>query len=341
MRPVLLHPTRSTASGLVDPTRYTLDELARIRGSMWTCRANVPYGPRPNAPDNINAFPYYDCYDATGRATMIREYKARGYTHTVHGPVTGNDCYHGKYPCFIGLPPQSFWDSYLDAIQEIWDAGLMPIYFCHPDGWTLPDMSAQMDQVDALYRQPRAQRILRIVVYSGWEPSGSKYGWNNEQYVAWLKRGAAVFPHALRLLHHVCDLDAPTGGNDSDIFPPGEGNAISWANVAPYIHGWLDQVCGYVNGPGEVPTQGFLDSWASHVKRCTDGFRDGVGGWPTFSAWGQAPIRYYASEYAAYRNFWDNWNEKYSLQIGDAAMAAGADGYLDGGTVDVPLRGAA
>ena len=38
-------------------------------------------------------------------------------------------------------------------------------------------------------------------------------------------------------------------------------------------------------------------------------------------------------EYAAFADWWKNFAEKYSWQIGDAAMACGADGYGDGCTV--------
>lgn len=320
----------------VDPSLIPLETLAKIKGAMWTQRINIPYGPRPNQDTNINAFVFYDLYDAETRTRMRETYKAAGYTHTVAGPVTGNDCYHNLYPCRRGIPTQEQWDAYLDSIQELWDNGLTPCYFAKPDGWEVPERAADMDRLDALYRQERAQKLLRCVIYPGWEPSGTKYGWNNEMYVRWVKRGADVFPHALRGVHFVSDLDAPTGLNDDEVFPPGQGNGISWRNVAPYIHFWADQHGGYVEEGTPVPSGFFLDELAKHIKRVKAGFHNGFAGWPTFSAWGPGkPIKHISAEYAAYLDFWRDYPEVYAKQIGDAAMDAGADGYLDGGTREV------
>lgn len=327
------------ASEHVDPSLIPLSELAQIGGSMWTARMSLPYGPRPNQDSNIIPFVFYDLYDAATRARMIEAYKARpNYNTTVTGPVTGNDCYHGLYPCKAWhLPNQAEWDAYLDSLQEQWDAHLTPCYFARPDDGA--QGSALMDALDALYRQPRAQKLIRCVVYPGWEPSGDKYGWPNSAYVYWVKRGAEVFPNALRVLHTVSDLDAPTGQNDDQTFPPNQGNAISWRNVAPYIHVWFDQLGGYIDGKAEVPSATFLDELRKHVDRVRRGFHDGAGGWPTSSAWGaNRPLLHCIAEDAAYGDFWWNWAEKYSIQIGDAAMAAGADCFLDGGSVPVPAR---
>ena len=319
-----------------DPMTASLEQLARVRGAMWTAKLNLAWGPRPNQDSNVLAMVFYDLYGTEDRTRMRAAYKQRGYTHSVTGPITGNDCYHGAWPCRMGIPTQEQWDAYLDSLQELWDDGIFPIYFAHPDGWTLPNNSAGMDQLDALYRQERAQKLLRIVVYSGWEPSGDKYGWNNAQYVAWVKRGVEVFPNSLRLLHLVSDLDAPTGQDDDRVLPAGQGNVVSWRNVTPYIHGYLAQFGGYVSGNNEVPTQKFKDDFAYAVRDYVRRFKQGYAGWPTTSAWGNQPLKFYAGEYAAYGVYWHNWDEKYSVELGNLAVANGADGYLDGGNADVP-----
>src|SRR5438067_13388074 len=113
---------------------------------------------------------------------MLEAYKAHGYTHAVTGPVTGNDCYHGQYPCHRGVPSQVEWDAYLDDLQEWWDAGVTPIYFAKPDETLEP---GEMAALDALYAQERAQRLLRVVVYTGWEPWG-KYAKTNAGWVQWV-----------------------------------------------------------------------------------------------------------------------------------------------------------
>lgn len=322
-----------------DPSTLSLNQLAAIRGSMWTARLDVPYGPRPNDPSNIIAFPFYDLYDAPTRARMVDAYKARGYTTTVTGPVTGNDCYHGLYPCRQGVPNQAEWDAYLDSLQEQWDNGLEPCYFAHPDGYWLPDDSAAMDQLDALYMQPRAQKLIRCVGYAGWEPNGTKYGWPNSQWVAWVQRGARVFPNAFRFIHMTSDLDAPTGGDDSATFPFGKGNAMSWQNVAPYVHAWFVQLGGYVEDNTPTPTPGFLQQFTAYWADLRNKFTNGASEWPTSSAWGPGiPLRVCYAEGAAYRDFWNNFPESVSQDLGDLAMQSGADCYLDGGRVPVPVR---
>lgn len=322
----------------VDPSVFALEDLAAIRGAMWTARLNVPYGPRPNQDDNILAMAFYGLYAPQDQDRMLTQYHdVKGFTHGVTGPVTGNDCYHGLYPCRQGVPNQEQWDAYLDELQTWWDRGVVPVYFAKPDGWERPEFAADMDALDALYGQPRAQRLLRVVVYPGWEPSGSKYGWTNATYVAWVKRGARVFPNALRGLHTVSDLDAPTGGDDDKTFPKGQGNAISWQNVAPYIHLWYVQVGGYVEGGNPVPDPTFLAEfdklWADFRRK----FNTGAAGWPQTSAWSDGrPVRAIYAEGASFPVFWKNWPEATAFELGDRAMRAGAYGYLDGGTVPVP-----
>jgi hypothetical protein len=57
------------------------------------------------------------------------------------------------------------------------------------------------------------------------------------------------------------------------------------------------------------------------------------------SAWGPGiPILLYAGEQTAYMSYWKNLPEAASRAWGDLAIASGADGYLDGGTVTVPRR---
>lgn len=328
---------RALTSLHVDPAGIPLGQLAAIRGAMWTSRLNLPFGPRPGQDSNILPMAFYDLYGSSDQARMLAHYHDElQYTHAVTGPITGNDCYHSLYPCRQGIPTQARWDAYLDEMQTWWDRGIAPVYFAKPDGWETPDHAADMDALDVLYAQPRAQQLIRIVVYPGWEPSGTKYGWPNSTYVTWVQRGARVFPNALRLLHTVSDLDAPTGGNDDKTFPAGQGNILSWRNVAPYIHGWLVQVGGYVDGGSPTPTASFLNEFSKLWADLHDKFTNGAAGWPTTSAWNDGrPLRVYYAEGASYGDFWKDWPESVAIDLGNRAMAAGADGYLDSGSVAV------
>lgn len=353
----------------VDPSTIPLEQLAAIRGAMWTARWNGDYGPRPGQPDNILAMDFYALYPASERARMLDTYRAPGYTHGVIGPLSGTDCYHDKYPCHDpsnpgawptdGPPSQAQWDFFLDRVQEWWDhgclgtgqswpaCGVASIFFGHPDGWTFEQTR---DAFTPLLQQPRAQKLLRIFVPSGWEPS--KYEWSS---VTWAKYGAwgrQVLPNALILLHTVCDVDAPVGTdaafNDDDKIQNPGGNAAGWGRVAPNLHGWLTQTCTWErkdghddpNHPDKTNFQNWLD-WFNPSERGSliHRFANGYVGWPRSSAWGDGKrLRVYCSEYLAYWSFWSNVPEAVSQQWGDACMAAGSDGYLDGGSVPVPVR---
>ena len=61
--------------------------------------------------------------------------------------------------------------------------------------------------------------------------------------------------------------------------------------------------------------------------------------WPRDSAWGPGrPLLVYAGEYSAYWKFWQHRTEVEGVQWGNAAIAAGAAGYLDSGSLPVPVR---
>ena len=326
-------------SSHVDPTSVSLQQLAAIRGAMWTTRWDGAYGPRPGQPDNILATVFYEAYEPSERQRMLEIYKSRGYTHAVTGPLAGGDCYHGQFPCRTAVPTQAEFDAYLDTMQEWWDAGIIPIHFAKPDNWSLADM----EQLDQYYRQPRAQKLLRVVVYTGWEPT--RYGWSNATWVRFLQHAAELFPNALRLVHTVTDVDALVGEDENGVDTDRLSNAESWHRVTPYLHGWLVQLGAFecaacIADNGQTNFQNFKDIFNPTLRGSyPDRFQHGYAGWPTFSAWGQGqPLRVYAGEYAAYWSYWNNRPEAEAQDWGDAAMAAGADGYLDGGRAAVPVR---
>lgn len=306
----------------VDPSAWTLGDLARIRGAMWTAKASWPIGPEANRA-NIIATVFLSNYDSPTRRRMLEDLRLRGYTHVVLGPVVDSDGYHG-----IWAPTdwRTQWDRFLDLHQECWDAGLAPITFIRPDGWTLEQTQA----LTPFLEQRRAQQLLRIVVPTGWEPT--KHGWSSQTWSAFARWARETLPNALVFIHTVADTDAPVGtderGDDN-----GHPNAEGWARVVPYIHGWLVQTGAFEHGD-----VGFTD-WQTYWGDLRRRFQHGYAGWPTGSAWGpQTPILVIAAEYASYWVFWHGRSEEEARIWGDAAMAAGADGYLDGGTVDVPKR---
>lgn len=299
-------------------------DLLNIRGAMWTARAPIPYGPRPGQPDNILAMDYYEVYGAMDRKLMLDIYCGQhGYTHAATGPLVDPGGYHGQYPATPDAPTQASFDAYLDGLQEWKNRGLAPIHFCKPDGWSLQQL---IDQLEPFYLQPRAQALLPLVVPGGWEPAIDT---DNATWVSWLEWGARVFPNAIRLIHMVADHDAPQ-------WDAGMDNSTAWANVTPYIHGWLVQNAGYAVNGGPIASPQFVSDFTGQFNVADDGslkarFVRGTHGWPTTSANG-GPLKVYAGEFAAYGDYWNNYPESEAIRLGDVARAAGADGSFDGCT---------
>lgn len=326
----------SPSGGHVDPSNIPLAELARIRGSMWTARLDVAYGPRPNQPSNILTLDALYLYDETEKLRQLKAYTGRGYTHTDVGPwiPPNNDVslYHSIYPIKL----QTF-DEYLDNLQVMWDNGVTPICFIKPDNWN----AAWFDWLlDTYYTSERAQRLCRVVCIA-WEPNKDT---PNAEWVRWAKSQARVLPRALKTMHMETDFDAP--GNNADFTPSSPtyiGMGQAWCNIAPYIHLYLNQTYGYMDGGNPIPQSPFLTEFAKLFNPNDQGsligrFMTGYAGYPTFSAWGpNKRILVCAAEYAATADFHWDWSEVYARQIGDFAIQSGADGYLDGGTVNVPI----
>ena len=329
-----------------DPSGVPLEQLARIRGALFTARAPLSQGPRPFQPTNvISTVRAWDWWTENDWQVAVAALRARGYTHIAVGPLTGDDCYHGVYsPCRNDLTEEAR-DRFLDFVQRLWDEGLAPVYRHKPDNWETGH-DAELQRLDELMSTPRAQKLLRIVTYPGWEPNGGsgpdavarKYGWTNATYVAMLARGARVFPNALRTLHTTCDTEVPVGGDSEDraLVNGSAGFAQAWKNILPYFHLWEQQVCGYLDGGYEIPVDPFVREMTWVLRNQPQRTRPGGEWYGGTTAWGPGRgLVWVLSEYGSYRHFWSDWDEQGALNIGDLAMANGADGYFDGGRAAV------
>lgn len=323
----------SCRSGAPTLPPTTLEQRAKIRGAMWTARLDLPWGPRPNQPDNNLVIDYFEVFSLKDQDRMLAAYgpKGDGYTHAPMGPMVDAG-YHGQLPA-------TDWrrnpNVYLDAAVKEERAGVQVIHFLRPDRgcvdleWTVEDLERELGPI---FRSAKAQAIMRIVCL-GWEP-GPRYYYDNAwwcEMTAWMAR---TFPNALRLIHMVSDCDAPAGRDDDK---KGISNGKAWANLAGRIHGWLVQNAGYTDGDSPTPSAHFMSEFTkqfdgsrgSLITRFTTG--GPMGDWPVDSAWGVGQrLRVYAGEFAAYADYWKNWPEEVSRDIGDSAIAAGADGSLDG-----------
>lgn len=322
----------------VDPSTFDIHKLANIRGAMWPqgpAGCSIPMGPRPGQADNIIATDFITEYDPPTQDCLISELRRRGYTHVVMGPIVDSDGYHGIYT------PNDWrganFERFLDAMQKFWDAGLAPIVFIHPDNWSL----TQTQELTPLFTTARAQRLMRIVVPTGWEPT--RYGWSSCTWAAFAQWARQTWPNALVLIHTVGDVDAPVGTDnlcDDNGHPNGEG----WTRVAPFVHGWLIQNGqdggAYRTGPAAQPQ--LATNFAAQFQADGEGanqhsiawhFVNGVAGWPTFSAWGNTPILLYAGEQTSYTAFWQHITEPDREAWGNLCKQQPyCAGYLDGGT---------
>jgi hypothetical protein len=333
----------------VNPSTVPLRDLARIRGAMWTVRGPWRFGPRAGQPDNITALEYIYAYgndphhlNAEQKA-MIVTYKSFKYTHVCFGPINAQS-YHGQYPDIDFTSPDMF-EVWLDWLQMFWDNGLTPICFLHGDGQSLEQTIAMYDHL--IRHNPRAQRLMRVVCPTGWEPT--RYGWSSVTWAAFCQWAHDLLPNALILVHTEADVDACVGTDerfdDNDKARNPDGNAGGWARVCPHIHGWLVQTGAFAdpdghgdpNHPERTNFENWSDLWDKNVKGSYyDRFHNRYAGWPNVSLWGNEPIYIYAAEYCSYWEYWQNRPYAEGVKWGDRAITVGADGYLDSGSLDVP-----
>ena len=330
----------------VDPSGIPLRALAQqYRGSLFTARAPLSQGPRPYQPTNV-VFWDLDWMTDADFQMAIDVWHQHHYTMAAIGPWgNSNDCYHGVYPCAGPLTPERL-ERLLDRVQVMWNEGIVPNYRHKPDNWETPGRRADLDALDAMLRNsPRAQKLLRVVSYPGWEPMGTKYGWLNSTYVEMLQRGTQVFPNALLSLHVACDVEVPVGGDDENprFTGPPDGFAQAWKNITPYFHVFEWQSCGYLNANSPTPTPQFMADLKWVIQNQPPRTKPG-GMWYGGSRWNvtnpgepDPGIIWIMAEWASFPSFWSDWPESEAVKIGDAVMCWGADGYLDGGTVSVPL----
>lgn len=320
----------------VDPSTYTLQQLAHIRGAMWPEAVNcdpallLPFGPRPGTSTNIMATDFLANYSDDQQDEILQCVRQQGWTHVVVGPIVDSDGYHGQYERHDWRGDN--FDKFLDTLQKIWDAKLIPVIFIHPDGWSLDQTKA----LTPLFTTPRAQKLMRVIVPHGWEPC--KYECSSYTWAGFGKWARETWPTAIILLHTVADVDAPVG-TDSLGDDNGHPNAEGWARVVPFYHGWLVQNAAFecpacVAPNGKTNFQNFQDQFNPKVRGSyVDRFHNGYAGWPKGSAWGaDVPLKIYAGEFRSYWTYWKNRPDAEGLTWGDAALGAGADGTLDGCT---------
>ena len=317
----------------------SLEDLAKIRGGMWSQGLpDLPWGPRAGDPTNIIDTGALFDYSEADQDRILAHLNAQAYTHADTGPIYDGEGYHGHWPSHDWTTPEAF-SRWLDLHEKIWSAGIAPVTFLKPDNWTFEQFEATMAR---LLADPainaRAQRLIRIIVPAGWEPT--KYDWSSNTWLLFFQWGRRMFPNALCLVHTVSDVDACVGtdarGDDNGKITNGE----AWQKHAPYLHGWLTQSNAFENpterGDPNHPEKTNFDNWTDNFDvRVEYGyanrFRNGHAGWPTGSAFGPSvPMKIYAGEYSAYWRFnHADRTQAEGMAWGDRALGVGADGAFD------------
>jgi len=316
-----------------DPASLTLEQIATFRGGMWTARTAAPYGgapsrfgPRMNQASNIAAMCYIEHLpEKWQRDRMIADYKLRGYTHAVTGSPIDPDGYHHQYPEYPGPLTQAWWDHTLTCYEEWYDAPggpIIPAFFALPEEW---DVDQAERELGSFFRQERAQQLIRMV-FPAWEPNWASAKW--VRVMTWLTR---TFPHAVWGVHLTPNHSAP--GLSSEIVEGVFEESHMWKAIAHMVHVFAEQSDCWFRGSAEDRAY-WTGMWNPRMIGGWDSrFTGGYNRWPTNSAWPKGGIWPFPAEFLSYDCYWKDRPELDAQRIGDAAIAMGARGSLDGLTI--------
>lgn len=173
--------------------------------------------------------------DPAKRRQALAEYKARGYTHFTIGPM-----FEAGYPGWPGHDYRGDPAAWVARVEEIWQAGLIPIHWLMPNGpYNVGgeadreiDFAVVERDLTPLMTAPEMQRVTCMVV-AGWEVTDKAWVKTIRRATALLAWQARVFPRAYRYWHASVDNGAPC-----DYGEDGEGcEGKAWRAMAPYLHG--------------------------------------------------------------------------------------------------------
>jgi hypothetical protein len=301
---------------------YSREALLTFRGAL-NIKMNAPFGLRPNQDNNTASTNGLWNYAEADQDRILAAYKTRGYTHGPAGPFI-DPGYHDLWPGVDFRDPAQL-ARVEAAIEKIYAAGITPVIFITPDGWTVDQLRA----LEPIFRSAKWQTYCQLVV-NGFEQQGSKYGWSNAKYVSYGKWLNDVFPKAVIGLHTISKIEAPVGEGD-DTSKPGMDIASCWRRVADVFDYWLyqDDMWDHpehvdpANPDGRTDLEHFVSLWD---KNDPNSFvrRFGPGGLWECSL---IPI---PGEYCSYGLVWQDQPESFAREVGRRCIAAGAVGAFDG-----------
>jgi hypothetical protein len=313
------------------------DRLRSVRADLGGVRLSF----ETNAARRTNYFfsPSYVTKTPEQRAIIRAEYKARGYTHFIVGPIYERG-YHDWWPGHDFREDVSGWVA---IMEELWQDDLAPWLWVFPDGpYNLhggygsdvnpPDFDKARRELLPVFQHPEMQRVHCNVTF-GWEVTDN--GW--VKTIAKARHGLEflrdAFPTAYRYWHGSVDNGAPCNYDEDGYGCEGD----AWRTLTPLIHGYFWQTGaagGWNLAEGRDPAnrQHRIDQFIENLKYEINRFHGNhyrVGG--LTGADGKL-IDIIAGEYSAYFELNDGESEEWGRSWGALALTfPGVRGFGDGG----------
>jgi hypothetical protein len=301
----------------------TEDQLRSIRADLGGVRLSFNTSPTHG---KYFFTPTYPTMTMEQRKIARAEYKQRGYTHFLIGPIVERG-----YPGWAGHDFRTRPADWVALLEELWQDDLIPVYAgAIPDGpynvKTAPGEGANPVSVAkldagllAIYKRADFQRAVCVTTVS-WE--GTDKDWINTvpRAVAVTKWVKKAFPRAFIYWHGGEDSGAPCSYKED-----GHGcEGKAWRAMAPFIHGQFWQTGSASANDVDL----FLDNLRYEVMRFhTDHYR--VGG--LRGADGKV-LDVIFGEGSAYYELNRNAPESWGIYWGTLAMTVpGVRGFGDGG----------
>lgn len=341
------------------------DRLRNVRTDLGGVR--LPF--ETNAARKTNYFfsPSYVTKSPEQRAIIRAEYKARGYTHFIVGPIYERG-YHDWWP---GHDFREDVPGWVALMEELWADDLAPWLWVFPDGpYNLhggygsdvnpPDFDKARRELLPVFLHPEMQRVHCNVTF-GWEVTDN--GW--VKTIAKAKAGLEflrdAFPTAYRYWHGAVDNGAPCNYDED-----GHGcEGKAWRELTPLLHGYFwqtgaaggwnlhtrrDHECDVTREyaldsdecrPSRDPAnrQHRLDQFVENLRYEINRFHGNhyrVGG---LTGTDGKLLDIIAGEYSAYFELNDGESEEWGRSWGNLALTFhGVRGYGDGGGTLWPVR---
>lgn len=320
------------------------DRLRNVRADLGGVR--LPFETNTVRKTNYFFSPSYVTKSPEQRAIIRDEYKGRGYTHFIVGPIYERG-YHDWWPGHDFRDDVAGWVA---IMEELWQDDLAPWLWVFPDGpynrtvgygsdVNPPDFDKARRELLPVFQHPEMQRV-HCNVTLGWEVTDNGWIKTIAKARAGLEFLRDAFPSAYRYWHGAVDNGAPCNYDEDGYGCEGD----TWRELTRLFHGYFWQTGapgGWNMADGRDPAnrQHRLDQFVENLKYEINRFHGNhyrVGG--LTGADGKL-IDIIVGEYSAYFELNDGESEEWARAWGSLAMTfPGVRGYGDGGGAAWPAR---